>query len=150
MIRLTLMIIPESEFLLQLLLHYSPAMFLCGGQIMSPPSSLVPGSVPWRVLIMTIIGTSIICAESVVFHRFDYIFPVYNTLKLIGSILPPIQSSPRPMYPKPKSKSKSNTNKSSSGRHLCKYFARKQQLSKKTIISPGSDYYCSSHIRTAT
>jgi hypothetical protein len=95
-------------------------------------------------LIMTTIGTSIICAESVVFNRFDYISPVYNTLKLIGSILPPIQSSPRPMYPK--SKSKSNTNKFSSGRHLCKYLARKQQQSKKTIISPGSDYYYSSHI----
>jgi hypothetical protein len=99
-------------------------------------------------LIMTTIGTSIIYAESVVFDRFDYISPVYSTLKLTGSILPPIQSSPRPMYPK--SKSKSNTNKSSSGRHLRKYFARKRQQSKKTIISPGSDYYCSSHIRTAT
>jgi hypothetical protein len=97
-------------------------------------------------LIMTTIGTSIIFAEPVVFNRFDYISPVYNTLKLIGSILLPIQSSPRPMYPK----SKSNTNKSSSGRHLCKYFARKRQQSKKTIITPGSDYYCSSHIRTAT
>jgi hypothetical protein len=52
------------------------------------------------------------------------------------------------MYPK--SKSKSKTNKSSSGRHLCKYFARKRQQSKKTIISPGSDYYYSSHIQTAT
>jgi hypothetical protein len=71
---------------------------------------------------------------------------IYNTLNLIGSILPPIQSSPRPMYPK----SKSNTNKCSSGRHLCKYFACKQQQSKKTIISPGSDYYCSSHIRLKT
>jgi hypothetical protein len=101
-------------------------------------------------LIMTTIGTSIICAESVVFNKFDYISPVYITLKLIGSILPPIQSYPRPMYPKSKSKSKSNTNKSSSGRHLCKYFARKRQQSKKTIISPGLDYYCSSHIRTAT
>jgi hypothetical protein len=99
-------------------------------------------------LIMTTIGTSIICAELVVLNRFDYISPVYITLKLIGSILPPIQSSTRPMYPK--SKSKSNTNKSSSGQHLCKYFARKRQQSKKTIISPGSDYYCSSHIRTAT
>jgi hypothetical protein len=90
--------------------------------------------------------TSIICAESVVFNRLDYISPVYNTLKLIGSILLPILSSPHPMYPE----SKSNTNKTSSGRHLCKYFARKRQQFKKTIISPGSDYYCSSHIRTAT
>jgi hypothetical protein len=45
-------------------------------------------------LIMTTIGTSIICAESVVFNKFDYISPVYNTLKLIRLILPPIQSSP--------------------------------------------------------
>jgi hypothetical protein len=53
------------------------------------------------ILIMTTIGTSIICAESVVFNKFDYISPVYNnTLKLIGWILPPIQSSPRPVYPK--------------------------------------------------
>jgi hypothetical protein len=46
---MTLMIIPKSELLFQLLLHYSPAMSPCAGQIMSPPSSLVPGSVPWRV-----------------------------------------------------------------------------------------------------
>jgi hypothetical protein len=101
-------------------------------------------------LIMTTMGTSIICVELVVFNKFHYISPVYDTLKLIGLILPPIQSSPRSMYPKSKSKSKSNTNKSSSGRHLCKYFSRKRQQSKKTIISPGSDYYCSGHIQTAT
>jgi hypothetical protein len=99
-------------------------------------------------LIMTTIGTSIISAESVVSDRFNYIYPVYNTLKLIGSILPPIQSSPRLMFPK--SKSKSNTNKSSSGCHLCKYFACKRQQSKQTIISPDSDYHCSSHIRLTT
>jgi hypothetical protein len=66
-------------------------------------------------LIMTTIGISIISAESVIFDRFDYISPIYNTLNLIGSILPSIQSSPRLMYPK----SKSNMNKSAPMQIFC-------------------------------
>jgi hypothetical protein len=45
-------------------------------------------------LIMTTIGTSVICAELVVFNTFDYISPVYNTLKLIESIHRPFNHLP--------------------------------------------------------
>jgi hypothetical protein len=100
---------------------------------------------------MSTIGTSIICGELIVFNRFNYISPIYNTLKLIEPILPSIRSSPRPIHPKSKtSGSGRNNDNSSSGWHLCKYFARKRQQSKRTIVSPRSAYYNSSHIPTTT
>jgi hypothetical protein len=104
-------------------------------------------------LIMPTIGTSIICGESIIFNRFNYIAPINNTLKLIESIFPSIRSSPRPIFPKSKSKTNGNScnnNKSSSCRHLFKYFVRKRQQSKRSIISPGTAYYDSNHIPTAT
>jgi hypothetical protein len=99
-------------------------------------------------LMMSTIGTSIVCGESIIFNKFDYIAPIYSIIKQIESILPSIRSCPRPMYStSPKGSSPSNT-KSSSGRHLCTYFARKRMRSKSTIIYPNESYYTSSHAST--
>jgi hypothetical protein len=42
----------------------------------------------------TAVGSSIICTQSIIYNNINYINPIYNTLQLIGSILPSIQSSP--------------------------------------------------------
>jgi hypothetical protein len=87
----------------------------------------------------TAVGSSIICTESIIFNNINYINPIYNTLKLIGSILPSIQSSPRPIYGGTKTSANGRGRRhKSSGRHLCKYFARKRRESKQAIISPST------------
>jgi hypothetical protein len=87
----------------------------------------------------TAVGSSIICTESIIFNNINYINPIYNTLKLIGSILPSIQSSPRPIYGGTKSANGRGRHKSS-GRHLYRYFACKQRESKQAVISPDTIY----------
>ena len=85
----------------------------------------------------TAVGSSIICTESIIFNNINYINPIYNTLQLIGSILPSIQSSPRPIYGCTKSANgRGRSRHKSSGRHLCRYFARKRRTSKQAVISP--------------
>jgi hypothetical protein len=89
----------------------------------------------------TAIGSSIICTESIIFNNINYINPIYNTLKLIGSILPSIQSSPRPIYGGTKTSANGRGRRhKSSGRHLCNYFARKRRESKQSIISPSTGW----------
>jgi hypothetical protein len=86
----------------------------------------------------TAVGSSIICTKSIIFNNINYINPIYNTLKLIGSILPSIQSSPRPIYGGTKSANGGGLLHKSIGRHLCKYFARKRRESKHAVIFPGT------------
>jgi hypothetical protein len=85
----------------------------------------------------TAVGSSIICTQSIIFNNINFINPIYNRLQLIGSILPSIQSSPRPIYGDTKSANgRGCGNHKSSGRHLCRYFARKRRASKQAVISP--------------
>jgi hypothetical protein len=93
-------------------------------------------------VLATAVGSSIICTESIIYNNINYINPIYDTLQLIGSILPSIQSSPRPIYGGTKSANgRGRGNHKSSGRHLCRYFARKQRASKQAIISPTYNDY---------
>jgi hypothetical protein len=85
---------------------------------------------------ITAVGSSIICTESIIFNNINYVNPVYNTLKLIGSILPSIQSSPRPIYGGTKTSANGRGRHKSSGRHLGRYFARMRRASKQAVISP--------------
>jgi hypothetical protein len=87
-------------------------------------------------LFITTVGTTAVCIESCLFNKFKYITPVYNIIKRIESILPSIKSCPRPMYSttSPNGLGRNNNNKSSSGRHLHKYFSRKRLRSKSTVI----------------
>jgi hypothetical protein len=84
----------------------------------------------------TAVGSSIVCTESIIFNNINYINPVYNTLKLIGSILPSIQSSPHPIYGCIKTSANGRGRHKSSGRHLGRYFASKGRASKQAVISP--------------
>jgi hypothetical protein len=84
----------------------------------------------------TAVGSSIICTESIIFNNINYINPIYNTLKLIGSILPSIQSSPCPIHGGTKTSANGRGRHKSSGQHLGRYFARKRSASKQAVISP--------------
>jgi hypothetical protein len=42
----------------------------------------------------TAVSSLIICTESIIYNNINYINPIYNTLQMIGSILPSIQSPP--------------------------------------------------------
>ena len=94
--------------------------------------------------ITTAIGGSIICAESIVFNATNYVTPVYNTLKRIESmILPSIKYTPRRTHARPSANVP--INRSSTGKHVGNYFARKRRESKRSIIRPGIEYYDSKH-----
>jgi hypothetical protein len=95
--------------------------------------------------IVTATGIQIIQAESLIFNRFNYINPLYYCIqragvicytmihKLGGNTTPSFNYSPLNVRQR-------NT---STGKHLCSYYARKRILRRKQIIIPGSTYYMS-------
>ena len=85
------------------------------------------------------IGGSIITAEEAVFNATNYVSPIYYALKLIENIIPSIHYIPRRTHQQPTANVPAR--KSSTGKHLCNYFARKRCESKRSIIHPGDSYY---------
>jgi hypothetical protein len=90
------------------------------------------------------IGGSVITAEAAVFNATNYMSPIYYTLKLIENIIPSIHYIPRRTHQQPTANVPAR--KSSTGKHLCNYFARKRRESKQSIIHPDDSYYDSRHV----
>jgi hypothetical protein len=85
-------------------------------------------------------GEQIVKYESIIFHHFNYIDPIFNGFKLMGSIFNTISVD---IGPPSFHCCCSNLRRhcTSSGRHVCSYYARKHRLSRQQIIVPGLSYY---------
>jgi hypothetical protein len=83
------------------------------------------------------IGSNLIQFESFVFNQFNYINPIYNGLKLVENMFDNININTYPpsyhYFP-----SNIRQRKTSTGRHLCSYFARKRHLRRQQVIISGS------------
>jgi hypothetical protein len=91
--------------------------------------------------VITSIGIGAIHCESAVFNRFNYVSPIYNGIHMIESIicsmLPDnIDTAPSFRY-YPLNKRRRKT---SSGKHLYSYYARKRRIKQQKIIVPGLTY----------
>jgi hypothetical protein len=87
-----------------------------------------------------LIGEGIIQAESKMFNHFNYIDPIFNGIKHIESMFSNIKINVGPPtfhYIQPNI----SRHKTSSGKHLCSYYARKRRLKRQLVIVPGSTYY---------
>ena len=85
-------------------------------------------------------GEKVIQIESILFNRFNYIDPIFNGIKRIESILSNIRINVGPPtfhYTQPNIR----RHKTSSGKHLCSYYARKRRNKRHHVIVPGSPYY---------
>jgi hypothetical protein len=79
-------------------------------------------------------GIGIIRCESIIFKQFNYINPIYNGLKYIKSIVSNIDLDiGTPTFHCAQYNTRSN--KTSTGKHLCSYFARKRRRRKRHVIS---------------
>jgi hypothetical protein len=90
---------------------------------------------------VTTFGITIIQSESMVFNSIDYIAHIFNTIKHIESVIKyTFNISVTPPSFKYHS-SNIRRRKSSTGKHLCSYYARKRRLRHQQVIIPGSTYY---------
>jgi hypothetical protein len=79
------------------------------------------------------IGKQIIQYESILFHKCDYMYPVYKTIKYVKGLFPTYDGGRPPSFKYLPSNVR--LRKTSSGRHLASYFARKRMQKQKQIIS---------------
>jgi hypothetical protein len=84
-------------------------------------------------------GNTIISIESTVFHTFNYVDPIYNAIKQIEQFIPNFEGGRPPSF----KNHASNVclHKTSSGRHLASYFARKRRFKTRHVITPQAQYY---------
>jgi hypothetical protein len=77
--------------------------------------------------------TKLVKYESLIFDRINYISPIYNMIQYIISMMPNIDAG----TPSSFKYAPSNTRrrKTSTGKHLCLYFARKRRKRRCSIIS---------------
>jgi hypothetical protein len=71
------------------------------------------------------IGRGSVHLESIIFHKFDYIKPIYDAIKYFENFIPSIDGGRPPSFHS--FSSNVRLRKASSGRHLSSYFARKRQ-----------------------
>jgi hypothetical protein len=91
----------------------------------------------WHELIGNVFvfaGRSIIKCESSIFKHFNYIDPIYNIIQRIGSIHTSldIDIGPPNIRQVP---SNIRRRKTSTGKHLCSYYARKRRNRRNQVIS---------------
>ena len=79
------------------------------------------------------IGRRFIQCKSILFHKYDYIYPIYKTIKYVEGLLPNYNTGHPPSFNYLPSNVR--LRKTSSGRHLASYFARKRIRTRKQIIS---------------
>jgi hypothetical protein len=87
--------------------------------------------------------------ESTIFNHFNYIDPIFNGIKRIESLFNNTNidiGPPSFHYCQPNIR----RHKTSSGKHLCSYYARKRRLRQQQIIVPGLSYYKSKNDSTKT
>ena len=85
-------------------------------------------------------GIKVIQFESTIFNHFNYIDPIFNGIKSIESLFYNINidiGPPSFHYCQPNIR----RHKTSSGKHLCSYYARKRRLRRQQVIVPGLTYY---------
>jgi hypothetical protein len=114
------------------------ASVTCYNNIFIPFTKLINKFCEFLGNVIVSIGSKLIQFESFVFNQFNYIDPIYNCLKLIESIFNNnININTRtPSYHYVPSNIRRR--KTSTGRHLCSYFARKLCLRRQRIIISGS------------
>jgi hypothetical protein len=87
--------------------------------------------------------------ESTIFSHFNYIDPIFNGIKHIESLFNNINidiGPPSFHYCQPNIRRR----KTSSGKHLCSYYARKRRVRQQQVIVPGLSYYKSKNDNTKT
>jgi hypothetical protein len=79
-------------------------------------------------------GSGIVYTESFVFKQFNYINPIYNGIRHIESIFKSIDIDVSSNY----KRTSGRKQKSSSGRHLCSFYARRRRHRRLHVIVSGS------------
>jgi hypothetical protein len=79
------------------------------------------------------IGIHVISFESTIFNKFDYVQPIYNSIKYIESCIPQFTSTPSSTLRY--GQSNVSHRKTSSGKHLASYYARRRLQRKQQVIS---------------
>jgi hypothetical protein len=117
------------------LLHLASAT--CYNNILIPLIDLFNKSCELLGNIIVTFGSGVIRAESVVFNYFNYVDPIYNGIAYFERMFSTVNANiGTPTFRSPKHNSRNN--KSSTGRHLSAYFARKRLRRQQSVIS-GSD-----------
>jgi hypothetical protein len=117
------------------------AYIICYNHIFTPFSKIFNR---WCMLLGEIIisfGYAMIQIESAVFKHFNYIDPIFNGIKHIESLLANIKIDTGPPSFHFGGHLNTPRHRTSSGKHLCVYYARKRRLKRRQIIVPGSTYY---------
>jgi hypothetical protein len=87
-------------------------------------------------------GTAIFCGKTIIhielaiFHKVNYIDPIYNRIKYIEHLIPSAEGGRPPSFNYLPANVRNR--KTSSGKHLSSYFARKRCLKNATIIYQNS------------
>jgi hypothetical protein len=77
--------------------------------------------------------TKIVKYESMLFHHIDYIAPIYDMIQYVQSMVPCLNTSRPPSFEY--APSNNRRRKTSTGKHLASYFARKRRHRHGAIIS---------------
>jgi hypothetical protein len=77
-------------------------------------------------------GRTIIHIKSAIFHKVNYIDPIYKIIKYIEHLIPVAEGGRPPLFNYLPANVRNH--KTSSGKHLSSYFARKRRLKNATII----------------
>jgi hypothetical protein len=115
------------------------AMYSIHNTIYNPFSTMVMTLCDFIANIGLSIGTGFVHLESITFHKFDYVKPIYNVIKYLENLIPPIDRGRPPSFQYPASNVR--LRKTSSGKHLSSYFARKRRCRLRQIIFTDSKYY---------
>jgi hypothetical protein len=79
------------------------------------------------------IAKTIVRVESIAFHTLDYVEPIYKILRYINNLIPTFDGGRPPSFRYLPSNIRHH--KTSSGKHLSSYFARKRRLRKTNVIN---------------
>jgi hypothetical protein len=79
------------------------------------------------------IGRRFIHSELILFHKCDYIYPIYKIIKYVEGLFPNYDGGRPPSFKYLPSNVR--LRKTSSGRHVALYFARKRMQKREQIIS---------------
>jgi hypothetical protein len=87
--------------------------------------------------ILSIFGNYIMSLESSIFQRYDYINHIYNSIEYIESIIPSLNKVRPPSFRY--SPANIRNCKTSAGKILCSYSARKRHLWRQQVVISGSN-----------
>jgi hypothetical protein len=114
------------------------ASVTCYNNIFIPFTTTINNLCEFLGNIIVSIGSKLIQLELFIFNQFNYINPIYNGLKIIESMFTNninVNTCPPSYNYIP---SNIGQRKTSTGRHLCSYFACKRHLRRQEVIISGS------------